>query len=93
VKFDLGAAYRVIQAHVITFDQACNPDFVGEVVLSGPCKVAVGEASTPIGDVPVWQSAGLPNAFHRKVINDPGRRYSVDASHGFQAWLRASVMF
>ena len=43
--------------------------------------------------VPVWQSAGLPNPHHRKVINDPGRRYKVGASHGFQTWIRASVLF
>ena len=38
VKFNVGAAYTLTQAHFITFDQACNPDFANDINKAGPCK-------------------------------------------------------
>lgn len=81
VKFNLGAGYRIIQSHMITFDQPCNPDFNGGAAEAGPCLSDSGNVS------------GLPNPNYRRVINSPGRRFKVDTSTGLQAWLNASVMF
>lgn len=99
VKFDLGLAYRIIQAHFITIDQPCNLDIVGEAARSGPCAVRgdvvlPGEPGDTTGvGYTEWASGGLPNPSYRAVINDPGQRYRVEASHGLQAWFRASVLF
>lgn len=88
VKFDVGSAWRIIQEHFITFDKACNADLSQQVARSGPCKVQVeADGGTD------WESGGLPNPHHRKVINDPGQRFKVETSHGLRAWVRASVLF
>lgn len=81
VKFNLGAGYRIIQSHVITFDQPCNPNVDSSPGESGPCQSESGSVN------------GLPNPNYRRVINTPGRRFMVGTSTGFQAWLNASVMF
>lgn len=93
VKFDVGGAWRVIQEHFITFDQACNPDVTRQVVRSGPCKVDDTTAAEAANGEVAWKAGGLPNPHHRKVINDPGQRFVVDTSHGLRAWVRASVLF
>jgi hypothetical protein len=85
VKFNLGGMYTLVQGHFITFDQACNPDFNNNLDQSGPCRVgdpASGFAAT-----------GIPNPNFRKPINDPGRRFKVDDSTAFDAWISATVMF
>lgn len=81
VKFTAGGAFTLTQGHLITFDQACNPDFKHDLDRAGPCRTAAGGAS------------GIPNPNFRKTINDPGRRFKVDDSGQFDAWLNASVMF
>jgi hypothetical protein len=81
IKFNLGAGYRIIQSHMITFDQPCNPDFDGDAGQAGPCQGDSGSTS------------GQPNPNYRRVINAPGRRFRVDTSTGLSAWLNASVMF
>ena len=93
VRFDLGGAWRVIQGHIITFDQACNPNVTQQVVRSGPCKVDDTTAEEAANGQVAWKAGGLPNPHHRKVINDPGQRFSVDTSHGIRTWLRANVLF
>lgn len=93
VKFDLGGAWRLIQEHFITFDQACNPDVTAVAARSGPCKIDDTSSSEAESGNRAWISGGLPNPNHRKVINDPGQRFKVDASNGFRAWVRASVLF
>jgi hypothetical protein len=93
VKFDFGAAWRVIQEHIITFDQACNPDVTQQVARSGPCKINDTTAEEAANGEVAWQSGGLPNPNHRKVIDNPGQRYRVEASNGLRTWLRASVLF
>lgn len=93
VKFDLGAAWRVIQEHIITFDQACNPDVTQQVARSGPCKIDDTTSEEAANGEVAWESGGLPNPNHRKVINNPGQRYRVEASNGLRTWLRASVLF
>ncbi|HEY6724257.1 MAG TPA: hypothetical protein VI197_09500 [Polyangiaceae bacterium] len=81
IKFNLGAGYRIIQSHMITFDQPCNPNIDASPGESGPCQSDSGDLS------------GLPNPNYRRVINAPGRRFMVGTSTGLQAWLNASVMF
>jgi len=90
VKFDLGGAWRIVQGHLITFDQACSPSPLTPIAQAGPCKI---NTSASAGGTPSWAASGLPNADYRAVINAPGRRYRVDTSHGFNFWLRASVLF
>ncbi len=89
VKFDLSAAWRIIQGHYITFDQACNPNFFGTVAEAGSCKLN----QAPPGQTPQWQPTGAPNPQYRRVLNDPGRRFRVATSHGYSLWLRANVLF
>lgn len=88
VKFDVGGAWRIVQGHVITFDQACNEGDATTAALAGPCKQNVGTEESP-----EWSTTGVPNPDYRGVINDPGNRFRVGTSHGLDAWIRASVMF
>ena len=84
VKFNLRAAYGITQGHFITFDQACNPNFTGDLGAAGSCKTG-GEGQQT--------ATGIPNPNFRKGINDTGRRFRVDNSSNIDAWLNASVMF
>lgn len=89
VNFDLGAEWRIIQARLMTGDEACGPSLSGEVASAGPCKYVSGYD----GDEPVWQASGQANPNYRGVINEPGHRYRADTSHGLRAWISARVMF
>lgn len=89
VKFNVGAGYTLTQAHFITFDQACNPDFANDLSKAGPCHgTRSADGSTP-KDVP----SGIPNPNYRKPINDPGHRFKVSGSSDVDAWINATVMF
>jgi hypothetical protein len=85
VKFNLGGNYTLVQGHFITFDQACNPDFNNNVDQAGPCRMGSPEEG--------FSATGIPNPNFRKTMNDPGRRFKVDDSTGFDAWISATVMF
>ena len=85
VKFNVGGSYTISQAHFISFDQACNPDFAGDLNKAGPCRGTKSDG-TP-------SASGIPNPNYRKSINDPGRRFKVSDSHNLDAWVNASVMF
>jgi hypothetical protein len=87
VKFNAGGAYTLAQAHFVTFDQACNPDFNNDITKSGPCRSA---SSSVAGNL---RATGIPNPNFRKSINDPGHRFRVDESNAFDAWINATVMF
>jgi hypothetical protein len=89
VKFNLGAAYTLMQAHFITFDQACNPDFANDLSKAGPCHGTKKDAMGVDKDSP----SGIPNPNYRKSINDPGRRFKVSGASAFDAWINATVMF
>ncbi|MBX3130696.1 MAG: hypothetical protein KF718_28515 [Polyangiaceae bacterium] len=89
VKFGLGGGYTLVQSHFITFDQACNPDFSDDVSKSGPCR----STSTDSFGAQTFTATGIPNPNYRAGINMPGRRFLVDDSHAFDAWLNATVMF
>jgi len=88
VKFSLGGGYTIVQSHLITFDQACNPDFSDNLDKSGPCKTTASSAGGTSSS-----ATGIPNPNYRPVINTPGRRFKVDDSSAFDAWINATVMF
>jgi hypothetical protein len=90
VKFNLGGSYTLTQAHFITFDQACNPDFANDLTKAGPCR---GTKPGPEPGTTVPTPSGIPNPNYRKVINDPGHRFKVTDSSEFDAWVNATVMF
>jgi hypothetical protein len=86
VKFGLGGGYTLVQSHFITFDQPCNPDVDNKTVgEAGPCKSTNASGGTT--------ATGVPNPNYRHVINVPGRRFLVDDSHAWDAWINATVMF
>lgn len=89
VKFNLGGSYTIAQSHFIAFDQPCNPDFTSSVGSAGPCRRSRENSNETTTFIPT----GIPNPNYRRVINDPGRRFKVDSSIGFDAWLNATVMF
>jgi hypothetical protein len=89
VKFNVGAAYTLTQAHFITFDQACNPDFDRDLTKAGPCRGT--RRSGTNSESPV--ATGIPNPNYRRAINDPGRRFKVSDSSDFDLWVNAAVMF
>lgn len=88
VKFNLGGAYTLTQAHSISFDQPCNPQFNNDVGKAGPCK-----QTRTNGGSTTTTATGIPNPNYRAVANMPGRRFKVDGSHAFDAWINATVMF
>ncbi len=88
VKFNLGAGYTLTQAHFITFDQACNPDFANDLSKSGPCH-----GTKPDGAGTKDVASGIPNPNYRKPINDPGHRFKVSGASDVDAWINATVMF
>lgn len=85
VKFNVGGGYTLVQGHLISFDQPCNPDFSSDIGKSGPCRQLKSDGS--------YSSNGIPNPNYRAVINAPGRRFKVEDSYGFDVWLNATVMF
>jgi hypothetical protein len=89
VKFNVGGAYTITQAHFITFDQACNPDFTNDLNKAGPCQGKKTNADGSSG----LAASGIPNPNYRKSINDPGRRFKVSDATDFDAWVNATVMF
>jgi len=88
VKFNLGGAYTLTQAHSISFDQPCNPQFNDNVGKAGPCK-----QTRTSGGSTTTTATGIPNPNYRASVNMPGRRFKVDGSHAFDAWINATVMF
>ena len=90
VKFNVGGSYTITQAHFITFDQACNPDFAGDLGKAGPCKGNRAPSGSSSGGT---VASGIPNPNYRKAINDPGHRFKVSDANDFDAWVNATVMF
>ncbi|MCA9641978.1 MAG: hypothetical protein KC492_14830, partial [Myxococcales bacterium] len=74
VKFNVGGAYTIVQSHLISFDQPCNPDFANDVGKAGPCRRGDPRQVTPT-------PTGIPNPNYRAPINVPGRRFKVDDSN------------
>ncbi len=87
VKFNVGGAFTAEQGHVITFDQPCNPAFASSVGAAGPCR---SNSATTTG---AFTATGIPNPNYRAVIDSPGRRFRLDDSTIWDAWINAVVMF
>lgn len=85
VKFNLGAAFTIVQGHLITFDQPCNPDFTNDIGASGPCRSTSSTGAST--------STGIPNPNYRASIDAPGRRFRLDDATAWDAWVNAIVMF
>ncbi len=86
VKFNLGGGYSFLQAHFITFDQACNPDFAGDMDKAGPCR----SGSANVGG---FTATGIPNPNYRRTLNSPGYRFKVEDLNQVDGWINVSVMF
>ncbi|MBM4376036.1 MAG: hypothetical protein FJ095_13200 [Deltaproteobacteria bacterium] len=88
VKLNLGMAMRFDQAHGITHDQPCNPNFKDNPYESGPCHFTAGSSQAPeIG------ATGIPNPAYRPTINGVGRRFYVDESVTYEIFARGVVLF
>lgn len=89
VRFQAGGSYTKVQSHLISNNQACNPDFTGDTSVAGRCRETrvAGDGDTSS------RATGIPNPSYRTVIDQPGRRFRVTDSDTIDAWLRATVMF
>lgn len=86
VKLNFGLGYRFEQAHGISHDQPCNPDFTDNVGASGPCHSRDPNSNTVT-------ASGIPNPAFRPTINAVGNRFSVDESQTFEVFAKGVVMF
>jgi hypothetical protein len=89
VKFTFGMGFRHDQAHGISADQPCNPQFKDDITKSGPCRS--GDISANSGSDP--RATGVPNPNYRATINSVGRRFYVDNSDTFDLFFSGTVMF
>ena len=87
VKFNLGTGYSFLQAHFITYDQACNPDFSGSLDEAGPCRT---DDTVQVGS---YTATGIPNPNYRRTLNSPGYRFKVEGLKQFDGWFNVSVLF
>jgi hypothetical protein len=85
VKFNLGTAYTIMQGHVISFDQPCNPAYANDLGASGPCRSQTSTGAPT--------ATGIPNPNYRASIDAPGRRFRFDDASSWDAWVNAIVMF
>ena len=85
VKFSTGLGLRFDQAHGITHDQPCNPDFRDDIGAGGPCNADLGGGTV--------QANGIPNPAYRRTINSVGRRFYVDKSITYEVFAAGTVMF
>lgn len=96
IKFQLGVGYTREQGHFITMDQPCNPDFKNDVNASGPCRTSRSSTSgsgSSATTTTTYSATGIPNPNYRPTIDSVGRRFKVDDSNLWDAWLNAVVMF
>lgn len=90
VKFTFGMGFSHDQAHGISGDQPCNPEFKKDVTKAGPCR----SGDFVAGDSVYEPSAtGIPNPNYRPTINAIGRRFYVDNSDTFDIFATGTVMF
>jgi len=86
IKFTAGGSYSRVQSHIITADQPCNPDFTGDLSQSGACRYV----NTDTGGI---TQTGIPNPNYRPTIDAVGRRFKVDDTNLWDAWVMGIVMF
>jgi hypothetical protein len=89
IKFLVGVGWTHIQAHNITGDQPCNPDFKGDKTKAGPCQSI---SSTATGGTS-GKVTGIPNPLYRPAVDIVGRRFFMDDANQWDAWVHAVVMF
>ncbi len=82
IKFTAGFGMTYDQSHLITAADACNPNFTGDALAAGPCKVQGS-----------GQITGIPNPNQRPSIDLPGHRFSADDSMVIDLWVSGVVMF
>jgi hypothetical protein len=87
IKFNAGGSYTWIQSHLITGADACNPITRTDPRISGPCHSVVNGG---VGPQPI---TGIPNPYHRPVIDLPGHRFAVDDGSIVTLFLNGIVMF
>lgn len=85
VKIQAGLGLRFDQAHGISHDQPCNPDFDNDPYAAGPCHSETGAVPPP--------PTGIPNPAYRPTINAVGRRFYVDESITYEVFASGIVMF
>jgi hypothetical protein len=85
VKFGAGLGLRFDQAHGISHDQPCNPDFQDDLGASGPCNNSLGDNQ--------FVATGVPNPAYRRTINSVGRRFFVDNSITYEVFAHGTLMF
>lgn len=87
VKFNAGGSYTWVQSYLLTGADACNPIDRKEPSTAGPCHSVVNGG---VGPQPI---TGIPNPYHRPVIDLPGHRFSVDDGRIIQLFVNGIVMF
>lgn len=85
VKFSTGLAVQYNQSHAVTSADACNSDAEKTPGNAGPCRTADPSNS--------GAPTGVPNPQHRDVIDNPGRRFTVDDTTIVNLWLNGTLMF
>ncbi|MBI4705651.1 MAG: hypothetical protein HY744_31555 [Deltaproteobacteria bacterium] len=85
-KINAGGGLRFEQAHGITHEQACNPNFKSDIGASGPCHTG-DPMKTEIS------ATGIPNPNYRPSIDAVGRRFYVDESRTFEVFANGVLMF
>jgi hypothetical protein len=85
IKFVAGVGLTYNQNHVITADQACNPNITNNPGAAGPCTRATGFNS--------FQQTGVPNPNYRPNIDVPGNRFLSDDGTIVNLWINGVVMF
>jgi hypothetical protein len=87
VKFNAGGSYTWVQSYLLTGADACNPIDRQDPSTAGPCHSVVKGG---VGPQPI---TGIPNPYHRPVIDLPGHRFSADDGRIVQIFLNGIVMF
>ncbi len=87
VKFNAGGSYTWVQSYLITGADACNPIDRKEPSTAGPCHSAVNGG---VGPQPI---TGIPNPYHRPLIDLPGHRFAVDDGRILSLFVNGIVMF
>jgi hypothetical protein len=83
IKFVAGVDLTYNESHVITADQACNPNFTNDPGAAGPCRAASGSNKV----------TGIPNPNYRPTLDVPGNRFLSDDGTIVDLWFNGVVMF
>jgi hypothetical protein len=87
IKFNAGGTYTWVQSHLISGADACNPITRSDPSAAGPCHSVLNGG---VGPQPI---TGIPNPYHRPIIDLPGRRFAVDDARIVTLFLNGIVMF